>query len=115
MTYRQRPVDESPMTPTEVMDLMRRPAWMAVAHCASEDAETLAWTLDLDDTTELFVRPLGRGRRARAELQAAKDICAACPVCAECLAYALEHGERGIWGGTTDQERKQITKGRTTT
>jgi WhiB family redox-sensing transcriptional regulator len=39
----------------------------------------------------------------------AKLICAQCPVVDECLAYALEHGERfGIWGGLSDRERRRL-------
>lgn len=33
-----------------------------------------------------------------------------CPVKAECLAHALKHGEQGIWGGTTDYQRRQIRR-----
>ncbi|MGH8895433.1 MAG: WhiB family transcriptional regulator [Egibacteraceae bacterium] len=29
--------------------------------------------------------------------QRARDACADCPVCAEWLAWALEHGEQGVW------------------
>ena len=36
----------------------------------------------------------------------AKRVCAACPVAAECLAYALDHAEPfGVWGGLTAEER----------
>ena len=36
----------------------------------------------------------------------AKALCAACPVRAECLEFALETGQvHGIWGGLTAQER----------
>jgi WhiB family redox-sensing transcriptional regulator len=32
-----------------------------------------------------------------------------CPVRVECLNYALEHNEKfGVWGGTTELERRQI-------
>lgn len=35
------------------------------------------------------------------------EICKTCPVVAECLAAAIENGERwGIWGGKTPTERK---------
>lgn len=43
---------------------------------------------------------------------AAKALCATCPAKAACLAHALEHGEtHGVWGGTTPDERADITKG----
>jgi WhiB family redox-sensing transcriptional regulator len=35
-------------------------------------------------------------------------ICAQCPVRAQCLAHAVEHNEWGIWGGTTDDERRKL-------
>lgn len=38
----------------------------------------------------------------------AKTICAACPVRAECLEYALRVDEQlGVWGGRTAAERRQ--------
>lgn len=41
----------------------------------------------------------------------AKAICAACPVEARCLEYALEHSERfGIWGGTSEAERRKLRR-----
>lgn len=39
---------------------------------------------------------------------AAKRICARCPVLAECLAYAVEHHELGVWGGTSERERRKL-------
>jgi len=43
---------------------------------------------------ELFFATHGRA------LELAKELCAACPVRAECLAQALERGEpHGVWGG----------------
>lgn len=48
----------------------------------------------------------------------AKKVCAACPVRAECLDYALKNGERyGIWGGLSERERRRLgpAKGRTGT
>lgn len=44
-------------------------------------------------------------RWAAALEEAAKSICADCPVTDECLAFALSHGERGVWGGTNEGER----------
>ena len=40
-------------------------------------------------------------------------ICAACPVRAECLQWALANDEEwGVWGGTTERERQRIRAGR---
>lgn len=44
----------------------------------------------------------------RAEVKTAKDICAVCLVRAQCMDYALRNDEVGIWGGTTERERKKI-------
>jgi WhiB family transcriptional regulator, redox-sensing transcriptional regulator len=44
---------------------------------------------------------------------AAKAVCRACPVTAECLAWALEHDERfGVWGGLSERERRLLRRGR---
>ena len=37
--------------------------------------------------------------------------CTGCGIREECLAWALKNGERyGVWGGTTEQERRRITR-----
>jgi WhiB family redox-sensing transcriptional regulator len=39
----------------------------------------------------------------------ARAICRTCPVRVECLAFALEAGERfGVWGGMTERERAAL-------
>lgn len=41
----------------------------------------------------------------------AKLICRACPVQAQCLAWALRQGvSSGVWGGTTEEERHAIRR-----
>jgi WhiB family transcriptional regulator, redox-sensing transcriptional regulator len=41
----------------------------------------------------------------------AKEVCAACPACLECLQWALQAGEMdGVWGGTTPTERAEIRR-----
>lgn len=40
----------------------------------------------------------------------AKALCGGCPVKAACLEYALLYGLIGVWGGTTDKERKKVPK-----
>lgn len=43
----------------------------------------------------------------------AKAICAECPVRVTCLEHALMSRERdGIWGGTTEKERRRILRHR---
>lgn len=38
----------------------------------------------------------------------AEAYCNICPVRADCLAWALEHHEEGVWGGTTTYQRRQL-------
>jgi WhiB family redox-sensing transcriptional regulator len=47
------------------------------------------------------------------EAEAAKAICAVCPVREPCLEYALVNRERdGVWGGATERERRRIVRQR---
>lgn len=40
--------------------------------------------------------------------EAAKAVCATCPVQPDCLAYALEHEPLGIWGGVGAPTRARM-------
>lgn len=40
----------------------------------------------------------------------ARSLCAKCPVRDLCLQYAVEHHEIGIWGGTSETERRELRK-----
>jgi WhiB family redox-sensing transcriptional regulator len=43
----------------------------------------------------------------------AKKICKTCPYQPECLDWALKNDEEiGIWGGSSEQERRQIRTGK---
>lgn len=42
--------------------------------------------------------------------QGAKSVCRECPYVARCLTYALINHEIGIWGGTTEGQRKTIRR-----
>jgi WhiB family redox-sensing transcriptional regulator len=42
----------------------------------------------------------------------AKAVCAGCEVKKPCLELALKEGFQGIWGGTSERERKQIRRRR---
>jgi WhiB family redox-sensing transcriptional regulator len=46
-------------------------------------------------------------------VEAARRICATCPVQHPCLEYALaERIDHGVWGGTSERERRRILKQR---
>jgi WhiB family redox-sensing transcriptional regulator len=63
---------------------------------------------DLDP--EMFFHPDGeRGPRRRNRENAAKAVCASCPVIAACRAHALAVQEPyGIWGGLSESDRTAI-------
>ena len=46
------------------------------------------------------------------EIRAAKEICYQCNFKQECLEYVLDNPQEGIWGGTTDKERRLIRRKR---
>ena len=70
---------------------------------------------DLDP--EMFFHPDGeRGPRRRNRENAAKAVCASCPVIAACRAHALAVQEPyGIWGGLSESDRRIIRKQRNIT
>ncbi len=60
--------------------------------------------------TELFF-PVGSSMKAMKQANEAKAICMECPVVTECLEYAIRtNQDSGIWGGTTEDERKSIRR-----
>lgn len=71
------------------MKLIDREPWMDAAVCAQTDPE-------------LFF-PDGGGNAALA-----RRICSTCPVVENCLQYAVEHNEQGIWGGTSAKTRQRM-------
>jgi WhiB family redox-sensing transcriptional regulator len=78
---------------------LRRRAWLARGACRDEDPE-------------LFF-PLTSGGPSARQILAAKAVCARCAVRSECLHYALEDTlTYGVWGGTTEQERKSLRRAR---
>ena len=71
--------------------------WREIAACRDADPD-------------LFF-PVGTAGPALRQIEAAKQICRACPAQARCLAWALEHGiGSGVWGGTTEDERRAIRR-----
>lgn len=50
-------------------------------------------------------------RGGRVLTREAKLVCATCTVRISCLNFAIDNDERGIWGGTTEGERKRMIRG----
>lgn len=70
------------------------PEWVERALCAEVDPE-------------LFYPERG------GSVAPAISICRACPVRAECLAYAMERDDLwGVWGGVSEQGRKKARRER---
>ena len=68
--------------------------WMAEGNCA-------------DKPPSLFFPSDGVG------VEVAKRVCADCPVKARCLEYARDNRiDHGVWGGTSERERRRILKAR---
>jgi WhiB family redox-sensing transcriptional regulator len=63
--------------------------------------------------TNLFFDPdddrLTKRERTYRE-NAAKRICASCPIKPRCMNYAITHNQQGVWGGLTEKERIQRQK-----
>lgn len=86
-----------PLLPSEL--LVRPASWVLRAAC-----------LSIEDPDIFF--PNGERGRALEQMERARELCANCPVRAECLALALGCDERhGMWGGTTPDERVAIRRG----
>jgi WhiB family transcriptional regulator, redox-sensing transcriptional regulator len=65
-----------------------------------------------DAPPDLFF-PVSEFGAAEGQITEAKRICSACPVRADCLDHALNRGEAsGIWGGTTELERRHLRRRR---
>lgn len=46
-------------------------------------------------------------------VDAARQLCATCPVKSMCLEYALRNKiDHGVWGGTSERERRRILRQR---
>lgn len=79
-----------------------------------QPADNWAWTSKGNcvgiDVNIFYLDDKARGDEKKAQEQAAKKICVGCPVINECLESALAHNELGVWGGTTEDERKKMKR-----
>ena len=76
--------------------------------------DPLPWMDDaacIDEDPELFF-PVGNGGTAAYDRHVgeARAVCAKCSVRRTCLAYAITANVEGIWGGTTDNERRRVRR-----
>jgi WhiB family redox-sensing transcriptional regulator len=63
-----------------------------------------------DTDPELFF-PVGTTGQALLQIDRAKEVCFECPVKVRCLDFAIEtNQDSGIWGGTSEEERRQIRR-----
>lgn len=73
--------------------------WVADAACRALPDPDLMWPTARPGTP-LYDR----------QVEAARAVCAGCPVRAECLSHALAVGEQGVWGGTDEDERRALNR-----
>lgn len=79
------------------------PDWHAAAACLGWPDPDLWHPVGSDDTAT---------KDRLAQVAAAKEFCAGCPVKDACLSEALADPKlTGIWGGTTDRERTRMRNG----
>jgi WhiB family redox-sensing transcriptional regulator len=62
---------------------------------------------------ELFF-PIGTSSASLQQIDEAKQICRRCPVSRPCLRWALQNGDAGVWGGTSEDERRTYRQLRVT-
>jgi WhiB family redox-sensing transcriptional regulator len=68
--------------------------WWELAACAGIDVDRFF--------------PEARGHELRRQTNAAKAVCAGCPVTEKCLQWALTMQVSGVWGGHSESERRRM-------
>lgn len=77
----------------------------AVFDLANIDGYTWMWRADAacrGEDQEIFYPERGESTAP------AKAICSICDVRAECLEFGLRFEKRGVWGGTSERERRRM-------
>jgi WhiB family redox-sensing transcriptional regulator len=77
---------------------------------AGMDWRDYAACLDVDP--DLFFPP-GITSASLPQIEQAKQVCRTCPVSRSCLRWALDNGDAGVWGDTTEEERRRHRRSRT--
>jgi len=87
---------------------------VALTWIRTHDWDTESWrsrSACRDSDPDVFF-PIGVTGNALEQIETARRICTACHVARECLEFALAtNQEAGIWGGTTEEERRKLRKG----
>jgi WhiB family redox-sensing transcriptional regulator len=86
---------------------------VALTWFRTHDWDVAAWrerSACRDSDPDVFF-PVGSTGTALEQIATAKRICRACQAVSECLEFALAtNQEAGIWGGTTEEERRKLRK-----
>ncbi|WP_419919770.1 WhiB family transcriptional regulator [Candidatus Poriferisocius sp.] len=81
----------------------------------SLDRDQSQWRCDAacrDTDPDLFF-PIGSTGLALEQIELAKSVCQACVARTDCLEFALTtNQDSGIWGGLSEEERRQIRRRR---
>lgn len=111
MFTERRPVPYSTARRILAVVVPERPTgWMDRAECKRSWVTRTARGVGLEHANELFIARRDAGVAGRPEKTftlIAKRVCAMCDVRAQCLTYAIDGDERGVWGGLTDAERRK--------
>lgn len=74
-------------------------------------AECRPGRLESGDLGADLMFPVGSTGPSVSWIEDAKAVCRRCPVVEACLAFALDHGyEYGVWGGTSEDERRAMRR-----
>lgn len=86
---------------------------LSPSHLLSLTVASAEWRREAacrDTDPDLFF-PVGTTGPAIEQIESAKAVCRSCPAQTLCLEYAIDtNQDSGIWGGTSEDERRQIRK-----
>ena len=85
-----------------------RRIWQGIGEAHGRGRPDLSW---LDQARCLEVDAALHFPEKGGSSREAKLICRGCEVREQCLEYALEHSEAGVWGGMTERERRALRRG----
>ena len=51
-----------------------------------------------------------KGQGGERSIKIAKSLCKTCAYTVKCLQWAIDNKETGIWGGTTEKERRSMAR-----